>query len=159
MHAARHITLSSALVALCAGQAFGLTPPPPPCAYSGDMAEGREIASTGNWSNQFVSYTTYDKADRTYFYLEHCPSGRVLRSKSQPHSLTSTGPRDASEISATVYDALASETPYTMGDLQALLRDQGVPTKRFTSKRESCACQTYFPDTVGSKTPYKKDAK
>ncbi|SHE45884.1 hypothetical protein SAMN05444273_101476 [Litoreibacter ascidiaceicola] len=159
MHASRHITLSSALVALCAGEAFGLTPLPPPCAYSGDKVEGREITSASKWDNGVVTYTTYDQAEREYLYLEHCPSGKILRSKSQPYSLTSKGPRDAGEISATVYDALNSGTSYTIGDVQMLLRNQGVRTKRFTSKAESCVCQTHYPVLRGSKTPYKKDAK
>lgn len=159
MTVSRHITMSSIALVVGVGQSAALTPLPPPCAYSGDMVEGREIVNTAKWPNSFVSYASMDKAERTFFYLEHCPSGKFLRARSQPYSVGSSGPRDADEIAGTVYEALDADRPYTMGQIQALLRDQGVPSKRLTSKVESCACQTYFPDAVGTKTPYKKDAK
>ncbi len=146
----RHIALGIAL----AGPASALTPLPPPCAYGEDQVDGRQITYTTREANQFVTYEAYTKRQQVLLYLEHCPSGKILRSKSAPDSVQPDSPRSPSSVLDTVEAVLTSDQPYTMGDIQRVLKEQGVATRRFTSKAESCACQHYFPDARGSKAPY-----
>ncbi|WP_158269921.1 hypothetical protein [Litoreibacter ponti] len=151
--------LTLATLGLAAGPAAALTPLPPACAYSGDTAEGRGIVFVATHANRFVSYITTDDTDREWFYLEHCPTGQTLRARSAPRTASLGNTRHPENVRQVMFNALDAREGYTMGDIQGLLRAEGVATKRTTARAESCACHENFPDAVGAKTPYKKDTK
>ncbi len=142
--------------ALWAGQAFGLTPLPQPCSYEGTKVDGAEIVNSSREDNEFVVYITETRAERVVYYLEHCPSGKILRAKSGPEALPVDHPRSAQTLWDTMLAALESDAPVTLKQLQGQLRAHGLQTRRYTSKNESCACNAYAPDTRGRKRPYRK---
>ena len=139
-----------------AAQAVALTPLPPPCAYEGVLVRGSEIVETDQGPNQFVAYLTEDKQSQMNVYIEHCPSGKTLRAISGPNSLPGHDPRSANAMYDTIDEAIGSPEPVSLRELQRRLKAQDIRTKRFTSKTESCACQAYYPQARGTKTPYRK---
>lgn len=151
-----NIAVACAASTLWVGQAFGLTPLPQPCSYEGTKVDGAEIVNSAREDNGFVVYMTETRAERVVYYLEHCPSGKILRAKSGPEALPVDHPRSANRLWDTMLAALETDAPVTLKQLQAQLRDQGLQTQRYTSKTESCACNAYAPDTRGRKKPYRK---
>lgn len=159
MTALRSTFVGTVLAALTAGQAFSLTPLPPPCSYGAEKVDGRMITNTDGTETGFVTYETVDDAGRLYYYLEQCSSGKILRAISGPESLKDDSPRSAYSLSDVMVDAIYSDAKITVGALRRKLNGMKITTKRYTSRTESCACQTYFPEAIGTKTPYEEDTK
>ncbi|MFK7751995.1 MAG: hypothetical protein AB8B51_05555 [Sedimentitalea sp.] len=151
------LTLCAALVLpILAGPTLALTPLPPRCAYDGSFVDGDEIIEVWNEANGFVTYSTQKPDTRSVYFLEHCPSGKILRATSGPYSLPASDQQSAENLWDVMNAALVTPEPVTMGEIQRLLRAQGIRTNRYTSKSESCACQSNWPDARGSKTPYER---
>ena len=97
--------------------------------------------------NDFVTYQTFSPdLTRNRMYLEHCPSGQVLRAEFRP---------DASDPQGIYFlDRVMGSAPVTQSQLASEMQERGAKTRITKNRTESCACKEHYPETRGTKRPY-----
>ena len=152
--------LFTVFLGMFATHANALTPLPPACSYDGiTTVEGRDVIDSRNSEGGIAYYATLDAAGRLRTYLEQCKSGKILRAISGPDSTPLASSRSSESLRTQILNALSPDTTITFSKLRRNLRDMKIATKRYTSNIESCACNAYFPELRGTKTPYERDAQ
>ena len=144
---------------LCLGACLLATPAlaeeyMPPCGV--ELERGWWTFQIDKRANGFVSYVSIDTFEnptpedaRLRTSLEHCASGQTLWVDTGPYE--EHGPN-------TVHDhfeaQMKSSQGITQDQLAKELRALGARTRIVSSSAESCACQAFYPQARGDKTPY-----
>lgn len=91
----------------------------------------------------------------THADFEHCATGRSIRA-----TISRTTDQEAYEApvdpSDLVREAIGSSDTYTLEEVVELLRSRGIEAETVASDFESCGCAVFYPELVGSKTPWRR---
>ena len=145
-----HIALCAGLGVLPAAGAFASSVvEEAPAVCNGDMVEGWPLNVAYEQPNQFVSYAAFaDAGNDKRLYLEHCPSGRVLRVAYRSMW------NETDAIAEHYHERVEGKGLVTQDQLAEELAAMGAETKIWTSETESCGCHIFFPEARGDKTEY-----
>ncbi len=126
----------------------------PPCYLR--LHEGWQIRAVDQYGNGFVAYFASNQNDTaSRIYLEHCPSGRVMRAEhADDYSLPYGHPRHPDSVYGLYEGLMTSPRPVTQSQVAQALRERGAETKIWNSGVESCVCNAFYPEDRGGKRAY-----